>query len=91
MEKKIVFSGVQPSGDPQLGNYLGAFKGWVAKQSDKTNYFCVVDLHALTVAPDPIELKKQTRELAAILFSASALRPPQIRPSLEGKEIEIFL
>ena len=69
MGKKIVFSGVQPSGDPQLGNYLGAFKGWVAKQSDKTNYFCVVDLHALTVAPDPIELKKQTRELAAILFA----------------------
>ncbi len=69
MGKKIVFSGVQPSGDPQLGNYLGAFKGWVAKQSDKTNYFCVVDLHALTVAPDPIELKKQTRELAEILFA----------------------
>ena len=69
MEKKIVFSGVQPSGDPQLGNYLGAFKGWVAKQSDKTNYFCIVDLHALTVTPDPIELKKQTRELAAILFA----------------------
>ena len=74
MEKKIVFSGVQPSGDPQLGNYLGAFKGWVSKQSDKTNYFCIVDLHALTVAPDPIELRKQTRELAAILF-ASGIDP----------------
>ena len=74
MEKKIVFRGVQPSGDPQLGNYLGAFKGWVSKQSDKTNYFCIVDLHALTVAPDPIELRKQTRELAAILF-ASGIDP----------------
>ena len=69
MKKKTVFSGVQPSGDPQLGNYLGAFKGWVAKQSDKVNFFCIVDLHALTVSPDPIELRKQTRELAAILFA----------------------
>ena len=58
-EKKIVFSGVQPSGDPQLGNYLGAFKGWVQRQTEKTNYFCVVDLHALTVTPDPKDLRTQ--------------------------------
>ena len=68
-EKNTVFSGVQPSGDPQLGNYLGAFKGWVERQQEKDNYFCVVDLHALTVTPDPIELRRQTRELAAILFA----------------------
>ena len=68
-EKNTVFSGVQPSGDPHLGNYLGAFKGWVERQEEKDNYFCVVDLHALTVTPDPIELRKQTRELAAILFA----------------------
>ena len=68
-EKNTVFSGVQPSGDSQLGNYLGAFKGWVERQEEKDNYFCVVDLHALTVTPDPIELRKQTRELAAILFA----------------------
>ena len=68
-EKNTVFSGVQPSGDPQLGNYLGAFKGWVERQEEKDNYFCVVDLHALTVTPDPIELRRQTRELAAILFA----------------------
>ena len=68
-EKNTVFSGVQPSGDPQLGNYLGEFKGWVERQEEKDNYFCVVDLHALTVTPDPIELRKQTRELAAILFA----------------------
>ena len=42
-EIKRVFSGVQPSGDPQLGNYLGAFKGWVDRQSEKENFFCVVD------------------------------------------------
>ncbi|SVA69844.1 uncharacterized protein METZ01_LOCUS122698 [marine metagenome] len=68
-KRKVVFSGVQPSGDPQLGNYLGAFKGWVERQEEKINYFCIVDLHALTVAPDPEELRKQTRELAAILFA----------------------
>jgi tryptophanyl-tRNA synthetase len=68
-KRKVVFSGVQPSGDPQLGNYLGAFKGWVERQEEKINYFCIVDLHALTVAPDPRELRKQTRELAAILFA----------------------
>ncbi len=68
-EKNTVFSGVQPSGDPQLGIYLGAVKGWVERQEEKDNYFCVVDLHALTVTPDPIELRKQTRELAAILFA----------------------
>ena len=68
-KRKVVFSGVQPSGDPQLGNYLGAFKGWVERQEKKINYFCIVDLHALTVSPDPKELRKQTRELAAILFA----------------------
>ena len=69
VKRKVVFSGVQPSGDPQLGNYLGAFKGWVERQEEKINYFCIVDLHALTVAPDPEDLRKQTRELAAILFA----------------------
>ena len=71
-----VFSGVQPSGDPQLGNYLGAFKGWVKRQSEKDNFFCIVDLHALTVTPSPEDLKKQTRELAAVLF-ACGINPDQ--------------
>ena len=73
-KKKVVLSGVQPSGDPQLGNYLGAFKGWVDRQEEKDNYFCIVDLHALTVTPDPDSLKQHTRELAAILL-ASGINP----------------
>ena len=73
-KKKIVFSGVQPSGDAQLGNYLGAFKGWVDRQEEKINFFCIVDLHALTVNPDPDELRRQTRELAATLI-ACGLNP----------------
>ena len=67
--RRRVFSGVQPSGDPQLGNYIGAFKGWVERQDEKENFFCVVDLHAITMDSDPEELRRQTRELAAVLFA----------------------
>ena len=68
--KRRVLSGIQPSGDVQLGNYLGAIKGWVERQSDKENFFCIVDLHALTALQDPDELRQQTRSLAAMLFAA---------------------
>ena len=67
---RTVFSGIQPSGDVQLGNYIGAIKGWVDRQAEKENYFCIVDLHALTVPQDPEELRFQTRSLAAMLFAA---------------------
>ena len=67
---RTVFSGIQPSGDMQLGNYLGAVKGWVERQSEKNNYFCIVDLHAITAQQDPEELRHQTRSLAAMLFAA---------------------
>ena len=72
--RRRVFSGVQPSGDPQLGNYIGAFKGWVEGQDEKENFFCVVDLHSITVDIAPDELRRQTRELAAVLF-ASGIDP----------------
>ena len=68
-EKKRIFSGIQPSGDMQLGNYLGAVKGWAAGQKTRTSYFCIVDLHAITVKQDPAELRAQTRSLAAMLFA----------------------
>ena len=67
---RTVFSGIQPSGDMQLGNYLGAVKGWVERQSEKKNYFCIVDLHAITAQQDPEDLRHQTRSLAAMLFAA---------------------
>ena len=67
--RRRVFSGVQPSGDPQLGNYIGAFKGWVERQDESENFFCVVDLHSITVEIDPDDLRRHTRELAAILFA----------------------
>lgn len=67
--KKRVFSGIQPTGNIHLGNYLGAVKNWVAKQDEKINYFCIVDLHSLTVPQDPADLRFQTRSLAAMLLA----------------------
>ena len=66
---KRVFSGIQPSGDVQLGNYLGAMKGWVERQANKENFFCIVDLHAITTPQNPKELLQQTRSLAAMLLA----------------------
>jgi tryptophanyl-tRNA synthetase len=68
--KKRVFSGIQPTGNIHLGNYLGAVRNWVAGQDEKVNYFCVVDLHSLTVPQDPENLRFQTRSLAAVLLAA---------------------
>ncbi len=75
MSKKI-FSGVQPTGNLHLGNYLGAIKNFVDLNNDKKNecIFCVVDLHAITVKQDPKELKKNIRETVAT-FVASGIDP----------------
>jgi tryptophanyl-tRNA synthetase len=69
-----VFSGVQSSGSPHVGNYFGAFRQWVADQHEADSVFCVVDLHALTVQQDPAQLRSRTLETAAWLF-ASGLDP----------------
>ena len=68
--RKTVFSGIQPSGDVHLGNYLGAIKGWAERQAEKENFFCVVDLHAITVPQDPAVLAHQTRSMSAMLLAA---------------------
>jgi tryptophanyl-tRNA synthetase len=67
--KPRVFSGVQPSGRMHIGNYLGAIKRWVAEQDEKENYFCIVDMHAITQYQDPDDLHRRTREVAAIYLS----------------------
>ena len=72
--KQRVFSGIQPSGNLHLGNYLGALKNWVALQDEYENFFCVVDLHALTVPQDPKVLRRKIREVAA-LYLASGIDP----------------
>jgi tryptophanyl-tRNA synthetase len=63
-----IFSGIQPSGTPHLGNYLGALKQWVAAQNDEALY-SVVDLHALTLDMDPENLRRQTTESVAMLLA----------------------
>ncbi|SBW08613.1 Tryptophan--tRNA ligase [uncultured Alphaproteobacteria bacterium] len=67
---KRIFSGIQPSGNLHLGNYLGAMKNWVALQHEYECIFCMVDMHAITVWQDPAELRATTRELAAGMIAA---------------------
>jgi tryptophanyl-tRNA synthetase len=72
--KELVFSGVQPSGNLHLGNYLGAIKRFVELQDRYNCIYCVVDLHAITVWQDPVELPKAIREVTAA-FIASGIDP----------------
>ena len=67
--KKIIFSGIQPSGNLTLGNYLGALKNWVNLQNEYDCFFCVVDLHAITVKQIPADLRKRTLEVLAIYIA----------------------
>jgi tryptophanyl-tRNA synthetase len=72
--KKVIFSGIQPSGNLTIGNYLGALKNWVKLQDQYDCYYCVVDLHAITVRQEPKELRKRTLEVLAI-YLAAGLEP----------------
>ncbi|HXV23854.1 MAG TPA: tryptophan--tRNA ligase [Alphaproteobacteria bacterium] len=67
---KRIFSGVQPTQNVHLGNYLGAIRNWVKLQEDFDCIFCIVDLHAITVWQEPAQLKAQTREVAAAYLAA---------------------
>ena len=69
-KRERVFSGIQPSGTPTLGNYIGAIRHWVAEQDIYDNIYCVVDLHAITVPQNPAELRFNTRQLYALLVAA---------------------
>ncbi len=75
--KPRVLSGIQPSGNLTIGNYLGALRQWVAEQDTYDCYFCVVDLHAITLPQDPQQLLNKTREVAA-LYLASGLDPRKV-------------
>ena len=68
--KKRVLSGIQPTGDPHLGNYIGAIRNWVEDQEKYDNYFCVVDQHAITAEYNPDELRANVRQLVALLLAA---------------------
>ena len=74
IKNNTVLSGVQPSGDLHIGNYLGAIKNFVSMQNDYNCFFCIVDLHAITVKQDPKILIRNTLEVAAS-YIASGINP----------------
>lgn len=76
MHKKRVFSGIQPTGQIHLGNYLGAIKHWVELQDEYENLFCIVNSHAITLPIEPTFLKSQTYELVKLLL-ACGISPKQ--------------
>ncbi len=89
--RKRVLSGIQPTGALHLGNYFGALRTWVTHQDDYDNYFCVVDLHALTtpVGHDPKALAAQTRQTVATYVACGidpevcVYTPPLLLPSFK--------
>lgn len=73
---KTIFSGIQPSGTPTIGNYIGAMRHFVELQKQYNSYFCIVDEHAITVPQERLKLRQQTRSLAA-LYIAVGLDPTE--------------
>ncbi|HEY0006190.1 MAG TPA: tryptophan--tRNA ligase [Pyrinomonadaceae bacterium] len=73
---KRIFSGAQPTGNLHLGNYLGAIRNWVALQREYESFYCIVNLHAITIPQDPQELARKTRDLARIYLAAGV--DPQV-------------
>jgi tryptophanyl-tRNA synthetase len=68
--KKRILSGAQPTGELHLGNYLGALKNWVALQNEYESFFCIVNMHAITLPQDPKVLKQKTLDLARVYLAA---------------------
>jgi tryptophanyl-tRNA synthetase len=68
--RKRIFSGAQPTGQLHIGNYLGALKNWVALQDEYESFYCIVNLHAITMPQDPKVLKQKTLDLARIYLAA---------------------
>src|SRR5436190_9279988 len=68
--KKRIFSGAQPTGELHIGNYLGALKNWVALQDEYESFYCIVNLHAITLPQDPKTLRRKTLDLARIYLAA---------------------
>ena len=81
---KVVFSGIQPSGNLHIGNYIGAISQWVKMQDSTDSIFCIVDLHAITVPQDPKELKEKVLEVAA-LYLASGINPEKSKIFIQSE------
>ena len=83
-----IFSGIQPSGELHIGNYLGAVKNWVALQRQYESFFCIVDYHAITVPYEPADLRRRTRDMAISLL-ASGIDPSRARCSCSQRSRNI--
>lgn len=83
MEKKRIFSGIQPTNTPHLGNYLGALQYWVKLQDEYDCIYSIVDLHSITIRQDPVKLKKQINESYALLL-AMGLDPEKSTVFVQG-------
>lgn len=85
MSKKVIFSGIQPSGNLHLGNYIGALQQWAELQSEENELiFCMVDLHAITVPQDPKMLREKNLELAA-LYIACGIDPKKSKIFIQSE------
>jgi tryptophanyl-tRNA synthetase len=82
-ERKRVFSGIQPTGNVHIGNYIGAGRNYVALQDSYETIYCVVDLHAMTVPYDPEELRKGKAHMARMLL-ATTRATSRSTPSCRG-------
>ena len=68
-KKPVIFSGIQPTGVMTLGNYLGALRNWVKLQDDYDCYYCIADMHALTVRQDPVQFRKNILDAYALILA----------------------
>ena len=69
VDRKTIFSGIQPTGTPHLGNYLGALKNWVLLQEEYNCIYCIVDLHSITIRQDPARLRSESRSALALCLA----------------------
>lgn len=84
---KTVFSGIQPSGNLHIGNYIGAISQWIKMQDEFDCLYCIVDLHAITVPQDPKVLKEKTKDVAA-LYLASGLNPEKAHIFIQSENAD---
>ena len=89
--RQKVFSGLQPTGNIHIGNYLGALKNWVSFQDSYETVYCVVDLHAITVPYDPVEFRKDRIAAAKVLLAMGMIMLPPIIIALPFKIIFFVL
>ena len=83
-ERKVMFSGIQPSGDLTLGSYMGAIKNWVDMIDDYDAYYCIVDMHAITVRQVPAALRRRCRGARWPSTSPAASTPTRSRCSCQS-------